>query len=663
MKKYMTAAIISALVISAAPFAHADGTAEIYRADFEVHDEDRTFSAALCGINVNTAGGIITVNGQKVKAMCGRDSRWYVTADAAEGRFNIVLDGKSIFSGQNAAEGVLEISGCDNYTVYAEGKVPYRSMTVTSDKYTVSNGYITGVGSDAAGEIISNLKIDGNASARIVTENGITRSGRLMAADVLVCTDMLGNEARYTFPEADLGGMHSDFFDIDLQTLTIANLPKGLTNEQIKGAIKSDKDFEAAQNGTKLVITSAGNTYEFENAVRPPKSAEIYYTDCDNDEYFNWSSFAANIKTEYTDVSRGNAFEIAPEQRGSNASLKKEIKYDGGIVVISNDIKYNFEDPNLHARQFNAPVVTGDSGDTFYVRERRGELVYRNPDDDYLMGVSSENDKWHNICMVIRPDEKTYSVYYDGENKANGQLPQTFDKVKYLSYTTNAVSGAEGGKMYADNIAVFKPFVQLGAIEYSDGTKTSHNPGDIEQITSLKLIFSNAEYNKINQTAIADSVSLVHGNENIAFAAEADNNTVTLNFSAPLEQGEYTLKITEPETIYGKDGGVYEYSFSAGGKICHVDAETDGENVYAEVRLSKSVLFRGSKTVLEVYDEDMKLCGTAVAETDGGEGSIFMQSAVQTGIPYYVKVFAWSDFESIRPICDGYVKNLAEDKQ
>lgn len=662
MKRYIIAAIIAVFAIASCPYAYAE--TDIYRMDFTVHDEDRTFSAALGGIVINVSSGIIAMNNQNIVGLCGKIGNFYITADEASGRFNVVLDGKSIYSGKTSETGrELTLSDCDSYNINSSGTIRYEKISVSSNKYNISDRYITGIGENiSAEEIISNLKIDGNGTAKIVTKNGVTRSGKVKCGDFLLCTDMLGDTIKYTFPEADLGGIHSDFFNINLQMMTVENLPAGLNDEQIKGAIKSDKDFTAAVTAEGLVITASDTDYVFKKKIRPPKTSEMYYSECDDNDFLNWSSSAANIKAVYTDIGHGTAFEISPEQKSSNASMKRTIEHSGGAVVVSNDIKYNFEDPENHTRQFNAPIIVGNSDEEFYVRERRGELVYRNPDDDYLLDIYSENDTWHNIMMLIQPDKKEYSVYYDGVKKADGRLPQTFENVKYLKYTTNAINNAEGGKMYADNIAVFKPFVQLGAIEYGNGKDTSYNSENISDVTSLKLIFSNAEYNKINQSKIAESVSVMFGGESVAFNADIIDNTIKLSFDTALQPGEYKIKITNPETIYGSDGGSYEYSFNTGAKIKYAEAETDGRTVYTEIDLAENDLFCKSKLLVSVYDDKMNLCGTGTAQVNDTDDNLFVSCEVQNGIPHYVKIFAWSDFQTIRPLCDGYVKKLAEEK-
>lgn len=657
-------------IIAAALFAVAAQTPvyaaqNVYRTDFTVYDADRTYSATLGGIAVDVNGGTISVNDNSVLGMCGKNSDWYITADETTGKFNVVLNGKSIFSGTTENVGTeLVLSDCDDCRINASGTIAYVQSTISSDVYNISEKYVTGVGQTiSAEEVISNLKIDGNGTAEIITANGLTETEKLKPGDRLVCTDMLGNTSERTFPETDLGGMYSDFFNIDLTKMTVENLPSGLSEKQITGAIKSDKAFEAAVKNGRLVITAEGNEYEFANVVRPPESAEIYYNECGNNDFLNWSLSAVNVSETYTDAAHGKSLEIAPEQKSSNGTLKKNIEHSGGVVVVSNDVKYNFEDPDNHTRQFNAPVIVGNSGDTFYVRERRGEIVYRNPDDDYSMDLYSENDAWHNISMIICPDEKTYSVYYDGVKKADAKLAETFDSIKYLSYTTNMIGDAEGGKMYIDNIAVFKPFVRLGAIEYLNAEQSAYNSEKMNGITALKLIFSDAPYNKINQTDIADKITLTCGGESVKFTAETTENTVLLTLDKTLENGEYKLSITEPETIYGKDSANYEYTFGVGAKIKYVSAETDGKTVYAETKLSDTDVFKDCNILLGVYDTDMRLCGSTSVKADNTAETAFLKCNVENAVPYYVKVFAWNDLNGIQPICGAYVKNLAEEAE
>lgn len=662
MKRYIIAAA-AAFLITAQITAYAEQN--IYRVDFSVYDNDRTYSAVLGGITVDVNGGMISVNNNAVRGMCGKNSEWYITSDETTGKFNIVLNGKSIFSGQTEnTDTELVLSDCDNYQINSYGMIPYAKMTVSSDMYNISEKYITGIAQDtSADEIISNLKIDGNGTAKIITSNGIVESGNLKPGDSLICTDMLGETLEYTFPESDLGGMYSEFFNIDLTKMTVENLPFGLSDEQITGAIKSDKDFEAVLQNDSLVITANGNDYIFKNVVRPPETSAIYHSECDNNDFLNMSVSALDVSETYTDAAHGKALEIAPEQKGSNGTLKKAVEHDGKTIVISNDIKYNFEDPENHARQFNAPVIIGNSGDTFYVRERRGELVYRNPNDDYLMNVYSENDVWHNILMIIRPEEKAYSVYYDGIKKADGKLAQTFDSIKYLSYTSNVAGNAEGGKMYIDNISLFKPFVQLGTAEFGNAEKSSYNSENINGITYLKLIFSEADYNKINSETIASAINVTCKDNSIAFTAETNDNTVKLTFDTSLSSGEYKISIIHPETIYGEDGGTYEYKFNVGAKIKNVSAETDGKEVFAEVRLSENNVFDNENMVIGVYDFDMNLLGTNTTKIENTKEPVFLKCDIQNGIPYYVKFFVWDASNNIEPICGEYVKNLAEEAE
>lgn len=662
MKRYLIAAILAVTVLSAVTYAYDEN---IYRTDFTVTDTDRTYSVTTGGIAIAVTDGIITVNDEPTVGMCGKTADWYITSQQSTGKFNVVLNGTSIFSGTaQITDGELVISDADDRKIHAEGIVPYEKAEIASDKYSIADGYITEIGENTtARELISNLKISGNGTAKILTKNGVVETECLNIGDYLICTDMLGNSEKFTFPETDLGNLYSDFFKLDLTTMTVANLPGGLTNAQLKGAIKSDKDFDVEQQNGNLKITVQGNDYEFKSVVQPPESARIYHNKCDNNDFLNYSVSAANVKETYTDKNHGNSLETAPEQTSSNATLKHEINHDGGVIVVSNDIKYNFETPDNHTRQFNAPVIVGTSGDTFYVRERRGELVYRNPDDDYSLNISSENDTWHNIGMIVCPDEKTYSVYYDGVKKADATLAATFDKIKYLSYTTNAIDKAEDGKMYVDNIEIFKPFVQLGTIEYLNENTASYNSENINGITALKLVFSDTPYNKINQSTVADKITLAYDGKPVKFTAQTTENTVLLTLDEPLKNGEYKLSITEPETIYGKDNSTYEYTFATGAKIKYVSAETDGKIVYAETKLSDTDEFKDCNILLGVYDTDMRLCGSTTVKADNVSDHVFLKCNVENAVPHYVKVFAWNDLNGIQPICGAYVKNLAEEAE
>ena len=640
---------------------------DVYRLDLEVCDSDRTFSIVLDGdekgLNVISDNGIVTVNGGEACGICHTDSKWYISSDS-DGNYNVVLDGTSINTGISDVNGTgYEVIECDSYEVFTSGIVEYKTTEITSEKFTVLDMHISGLNKGVTAEqLLKSLDINANATARVFTKNGIIRTGELISGDYLLCTDMSGNSQKYTFPEIDLGGIYSDFFGIDFETMTVTNVPKGLTDEQLRGAIDTDEEIDVKVNGSEMVITTNGNEYKFLSKIKPPKNSVIYYNDCENDDFLNWEISAANVETVYTDSTHKNVMQIGPELSSSNGVMKRKAEVSGEVFFVSNDIKYLFENPSEHSRQFNAPIIIGNDGGSIYVRERRGELVYRdmvnNKVDDRLLGIDSEHDVWHNIGMLVNPTEKQYSVYYDGEKKADGKTYSEFESSEYISYSTNQIGKYETGKMLVDNIAVFRPFVNVGVIEFFDGEKTAYNSEELSDIRSLKLIFSQADYNKINSETITKSISVSKNGETIEFSAEANENSVVVNFPNALHEGSYKITLTNPSTFYGTDNNVYEYSFNVGKRINHIDAQLRGNSIFAEIELSDNLLFNGKSVILAVYDENMKMCGVFMEKIENNTGNIFVQCDIKNCTPYYVKVMVWNDLNSIQPICEGYIRNL-----
>ena len=666
MKRKLLLAAVAAAVCCENSYVYAS-VGDVYRLELDVSDSDRTFSIALSGdemgLEINSDNGVVTVNGKEACGICHSDSRWYITSDS-DGNYNVVLDGKSIKTGKSDVNGeAYSVSGCDSYQTVSFGAIPYSTAEISSQKFTVSDGRITGLYKDiTAEEIITSLDINANATAKVITKNGISRTGKLKSGDYLLCTDMSGNSEKYLFPEIALGGIYSDFFDIDLETMTVANLPQGLTDGQLRGAMESDSDFTAGTDGTDMIITKDGIEYRFSSRIKPPQNSVIYYNDCENDDFLNWEISAANVQTVYADSAHKKVLEIAPEQSSSNGVMKRKTEISGEVFFVSNDIKYLFEDPTDHARQFNAPIIIGNGSGSIYLRERRGELVYRDivngKADDRLLGISSGHDVWHNTGMLVNPSEKKYSVYYDGEKKADGEIYPEFEAAEYLSYSTNQTGKYENGKMLIDNIAVFKPFVQIGAIEYSDGEKTTYNSKTLSEITSLRLIFSQADYNSVNSTATAESVSVSNNGEAVEFSAAANGNFVDVTFPKPLTEGSCTITLTNPSTVYGTDNNVYEYCFDVGKRINHIDAQLIGNSVFAEIELSENSVFEGDCVILAVYDENMKMCGASAVTAENGTENLFVGCDIKDSKPYYVKALVWSGLGSIKPLCGGFIGNL-----
>lgn len=666
MKRKLLLAAVAAAVCCENSYVYAS-VGDVYRLELDVSDSDRTFSIALSGdemgLEINSDNGVVTVNGKEACGICHSDSRWYITSDS-DGNYNVVLDGKSIKTGKSDVNGeAYSVSGCDSYQTVSFGAIPYSTAEISLQKFTVSDGRITGLYKDiTAEEIITSLDINANATAKVITKNGISRTGKLKSGDYLLCTDMSGNSEKYLFPEIALGGIYSDFFDIDLETMTVANLPQGLTDGQLRGAMESDSDFTAGTDGTDMIITKDGIEYRFSSRIKPPQNSEIYYNDCENDDFLNWEISAANVQTVYADSAHKKVLEIAPEQSSSNGVMKRKTEISGEVFFVSNDIKYLFEDPTDHARQFNAPIIIGNGSGSIYLRERRGELVYRDivngKADDRLLGISSGHDVWHNTGMLVNPSEKKYSVYYDGEKKADGEIYPEFEAAEYLSYSTNQTGKYENGKMLIDNIAVFKPFVQIGAVEYSDGEKTTYNSKTLSEITSLRLIFSQADYNSVNSTATAESVSVSNNGEAVEFSAAANGNFVDVTFPKPLTEGSCTITLTNPSTVYGTDNNVYEYCFDVGKRINHIDAQLIGNSVFAEIELSDNSVFEGDCVILAVYDENMKMCGASAVTAENSTGNLFVGCDIKDSKPYYVKALVWSSLGSIQPLCGGFIGNL-----
>lgn len=642
---------------------------EIYRTDIEVRDADRTFSITdgdgEAGFRINADGGIVTVNGGEKCGVCQNNSRWYITYDKATRKFNVVLDGVSIYCGESEFNTEnISVTNSDEYTVFKSGTLNYREMTVSSEKFNVSEKQITGIDKNTTAEyIIENLIINANATARVVTKNGLERSGKLHKGDYLECVDMLGNIKKFTFPQIDIGGIRSDFFGLDFETMTVINLPMGLTAEQIKGAINSDIDFNTELTADGLKIIVGNNEYKFSKVTIPPQTAGIYYTDCENDDFLNWEASAANVSSVFTDEKHKKSFEISPELSSYNATVRKMIENDGEVFALSNDIKYIFENPQDHTRQFNAPIITSKSGDSLYVRERRGEIVYsdiQNDEEfDNYLNIYSNNDEWHNVSMIVNPVGKNYSVYYDGVKKADAKMKNSFDYAKYLTYTLNRIERDENGKLYVDNIAVFKPFANLGVIEYKNGNECSYSSEKLSKITAADLIFSTADYSKINPTETAKTISVTKNGENVDFDIVSEENKLSLAFKKPLTDGEYEIIITKPHTIYGVDSGVYKYSFSVGKKINHIDAILSGNKIKTEAELSDNALFSGKCAIAAVYDENMKMCAANSVTIDNENGNVYIECDIdEKDKPYYVKIFVWEDFRDIQPVCEGFVKSL-----
>lgn len=663
-KRILSAAAASALLLTCLP-GYAQETS-VYRADIEITDADKSFTIALAGdtegITIASDGGAVTVNGTAANGVCGESSRWYITVGEADGKFNVVLDGKSIYTGQSKITGTeCTVADADSHTIVSFGKIPRTSAEITSERLTVSGNTITGVTALTAGEVVNALEISGNASAKIFSKNGVVRSGRLRAGDYLICTDMLGSTEKYTFPEIDLGGMRSEFFGLDFEKMTVTNLPQGLTAEQLKGAIQSDTDFTVSQSGNKMTITVGNNTYTLTAKINPPETAQLYCSDCEDNDYLNRSSSALTVGTVYTDAAHGKSLSISPEQSSSNGKIQYALKNPGSVLAVYNDIKYSFENPSAHYRQFNAPIISGGE-ESIYVRERRGELVYRtvvgSNADDVKLNISSENDVWHNIGMIVNTSDSTYSVYYDGEKKAEAQIPSGLTSAECLSYTTNQTGQYELGTMYIDNIAVFRPFVQLGAIKYKNGAASAWSSEALERIGEIQLIFSKADYSRIKTSAIAGAVTVTDADgAAVGFSSSAEDNCLTLTLDKAIGEGEYKITLTNPQTVYGADGGSYEYGFSVGKKINHVDASLNGSTVLAEVELSNNALLSGGRVLLAVYDKDMHLCAADEKIITAADGNIPFELSTE-GKPYLVKAFVWNSLGEMQPVCEARIKSL-----
>lgn len=614
-------------------------------------------------ISIKTENGLVFVNNcDKSSATCKDKSSWYITADVEKQKFNIVMDGRSIYSGDcsfKAGNTELKSINADVFVRSFCENSETEDVIIRSDFVKIENDRITllphGI---TANELISLIDISSSATASVFTQNELLRTGEIKYGDYMTVTDTLGNTiGKYTFPEADLSFLSSDFYDINAEDMSITNVPLGLTEKELTGSLRADTDFaaELTQEG-KLKVTMRDNIYEFTLKDTPPPESVVFADNGENDSFLNWYVKNGEIGTEYTD--KGKSIVMKPNG-SSNAAFKRYINPMSETFVFSNSVKYIY--PDNHTRHFQAPFLESTCGKMIEIRERRGDVVYNNVTNenslDSLSGYKSKSGEWCDMQLLIHPDESKYSFYINGEKCADALMYKDITDIYAINYNLYSPDVTEDGKMYCDDIFVYKPYVRLGSVEYSDGTVWDFNSSKLESIESIKLIFANADWNKINPDSITESIKIFDREKKIPFTSSVEDNKVLLKFENSLGAGEYTIELNNSKTVYNENTeSNRKYTFDIGNKsgIKYAEIQTDGCTAYAETEFYNPEPF-GKILILAAYDADGILCGVSTKVIENSTEYISCNSKRAVTL---AKAYVWNGINKMETIGNVYKKEL-----
>lgn len=657
---FLAMAIEEGALISAFPLI------KILKADFDVtsaEDWQITIKNLNGEISIKTENGLVFVNNSAAAfAMCKEKSSWYITADIENHKFNIVMDGHSIFSGECGFKpGNTEFKSINADVFvrsFCEGEENTNAV-ISSDFVKIGDTVITSLPHKiTASELVSLIDISSNASATIFTSNGLLRTGEVKYGDYMIVTDVSGNTVRkYTFPEIDISFLKSDFYDINAENMTVTNIPLGLTEEELTGSLRANTEFTAELTADgKLKVNMRDNVYKFILQDTPPAESLIFADNGENDGFLNWYVKNGDIGAEYTD--KGKSIVMKPNG-SSNASFKRYIKSVSEPFVFSNNVKYIY--PDNHTRHFQAPFLESSCGKMIEIRERRGEVVYNNVTNetslDVLSGYKSKSGEWCNMQLLVKPDKSEYSFYIDGEKRADAAMYKDITDVCAVNYNLYSPDTSEEGKMYCDDIFVYKPYVRLGAVEYSDGNVSDFDSSKFESIETVKLIFANADWNKINPDSITESVTVFNGETKIPFTSKTENNKVLLEFEENLGIGEYTIEINNPKTVYNENTDIKrKYTFTVGNAsgIKYAEVQTDGCKAYADTEFYNPAPI-GKLLILAVYDNDGKLCGVSEKTIEKNSEYISCESGKTAA---FAKAYIWNGFDKMQTIGNVYKKDF-----